>query len=238
MGLEVDRLIGEQELVIRPLSNLIASPDCVHGASILADGSLALVLDGTRLLQTVLTQPATPKTAEGWGHSSHRLLASGDRTPPPPSEIPRPAQREFAPPSPPFPPQHNARSQPLILITEDSITTRQALALTLEKFGYQVLQATNGQEAIEQLQQQPHIQLVICDIEMPGMNGFEFLRRSQQMPELANIPILILSSRSDEKHRSLAAQLGATAYMTKPYIEYKLLSLVADLLERRVLDTP
>jgi two-component system, chemotaxis family, sensor histidine kinase and response regulator PixL len=233
LGLEVDRLVGEQELVIRPLSRLITAPDCVHGASILADGSLALVLDGTLLLQTVLAQPANPKTADYWGRSSDRLPAFGDRTLTQLSEMTQSIQREFAPPSPPFQPQLNRRSQPLILITEDSITTRQALALTLEKFGYQVLQAPNGQEAIEQLQRQPHIQLVICDIEMPVMNGFEFLRRSQQMPELANIPILILSSRSDEKHRSLAAQLGATAYMTKPYIEYKLLSLVTDLLERK-----
>jgi chemotaxis family two-component system sensor histidine kinase/response regulator PixL len=235
LGLEVDRLIGEQELMIRPLGRLIESPDYVHGASILADGSLALVLDGTLLLQTVLAQPSPAKMVNYWTHPASLLPPMGDRTPALLSENARSARRESNPQSPPqLQPQLESRSQPRILIAEDSITTRQALTLTLEKFGYQVFQAQDGQEAIEQLQLQPNIQLVICDIEMPGMNGFEFLRRSQQMPELANVPILILSSRSDEKHRSLAAQLGATAYMTKPYIEHKLLSLVADLLERSI----
>ena len=232
LGLEVDRLIGEQELVIRPLGTMINAPDYVHGASILADGKLALVIEGMTLLQTVLTQPHSNRTHETWspiatlssGHSSVGSLNHSINQ----SELSSSIRTTLLPPVP----KAETRSNHRILIVEDSITARQALAFALEKAGYQVTQATNGQEAIAQLQHQANFQLVICDIEMPVMNGFEVLRRSQQIPALDNLPILILSSRSDEKHRMLASQLGASAYMTKPYIEHKLLALVADLLVR------
>jgi DNA-binding response OmpR family regulator len=71
---------------------------------------------------------------------------------------------------------------------------------------------------------------------MPKMNGFEFLRQRQQIPALANTPVLILSSRSDEKHRSLASQLGATVYMVKPFMEQKLLAIVTSLLAHQTLN--
>jgi CheY-like chemotaxis protein len=120
---------------------------------------------------------------------------------------------------------------------DDSITVRQTLALTLQKAGYRVLQAKDGREAIEQLRQQTDIQLVICDIEMPRMNGFEFLKQRQQDPALAEIPTVILTSRSAPKHRLIAAELGATDYITKPFLEHKLLATVTDLLENNILNS-
>jgi two-component system, chemotaxis family, sensor histidine kinase and response regulator PixL len=69
------------------------------------------------------------------------------------------------------------------------------------------------------------------------MNGFEFLGHMQKLPNLSHIPVLILSSRSDHSHRSLASQLGATAYMTKPYIEHKLLAAITNLLQQTLLNT-
>jgi CheY-like chemotaxis protein len=125
-----------------------------------------------------------------------------------------------------------ARPHNIVLIVDDSITVRQTLSLTLEKAGYQVLQAKDGYEAIEQLHQQTDIQLVICDIEMPRMNGFEFLKHRQQDPLLSDTPVVILTSRSASKHRLIAAELGATNYITKPYLEHQLLATVADVLEK------
>jgi CheY-like chemotaxis protein len=124
-----------------------------------------------------------------------------------------------------------------ILLVDDSITLRQTLALTLQKAGYQVLQAKDGYEAIEQLQRHNGIQLVICDIEMPRMNGFEFLRYRQQDPTLTNIPVMILTSRSGEKHRLIASELGATDYITKPFLERKLIEKVAEVLEKNILNS-
>jgi len=108
------------------------------------------------------------------------------------------------------------------------------LALTLEKNGYRVLQARDGQEALTQLKQGASVQIVICDIEMPNMNGFEFLSQRRQNPTFSAIPVIMLTSRSNDKHRRLANQLGATAYFSKPYIEHELLGALNNLLEMSI----
>lgn len=228
LGFEVDQLIGEQELVIRPLGTLIETPTYVHGASVLANGQLALVIDGAILIRNVFDQQRDRVVDRNWATPSFQMLPPGS------------GQQSLSPvhtPVPALPPlPSETKSNARILIVEDSITTRQALTLALQKAGYQVFQAKNGQEGIEQLQRLVGVQLVICDVEMPRMNGFEFLRQCQQIPTLAGIPVIILTSRTDEQYRLLASQLGAAAYMTKPYMEYKLLVLVADLLERTTIN--
>ncbi|MBD1865863.1 response regulator [Cyanobacteria bacterium FACHB-471] len=221
IGLEVDQLIGEQELVIRPLGTRLDSPNYVQGASVLADGRLTLVVDGGALLRQVLNQPLAPRS------SSVAPINSPIMEQPPlqttATLIPTSNSKEW-------------EDDKTILIAEDSITVRQTLTLTLQKAGYQVLQAKDGQEAIEQLQQPNNVRLMFCDLEMPRMNGFEFLKQRQQFPAMAKIPVIVLTSRSGEKHRLLAMELGATAYITKPYIEHKLLGMVADLFEPKEIE--
>ncbi|HEY9700227.1 MAG TPA: hybrid sensor histidine kinase/response regulator [Trichocoleus sp.] len=224
LGLEVDQLIGEQELVIRPFGTMITAPSYVQGASILADRRLALVIDGTALVQKICGQlPQQPA-------SSERSSAAWMLLPNAPSLQPLLQPQAALPELPSF--SAHSPGNTKILVVEDSVTTRQSLVLLLEKAGYQVLQAEDGYAALGQLQQRQDVQLIICDLEMPNMNGFEFLRQSQQTMSLAGIPILMLTSRSDEAYRFLAQQLGAAAYMTKPYMDYKLLTTVADLLQR------
>lgn len=119
-----------------------------------------------------------------------------------------------------------------VLLVDDSLIWRQTLALTLQNSGYQVLQVGDGYEALEQLRSQPDIQLVICDLEMPRLNGFEFLNQRQQ-DSRSQIPVIILTSSSGEQHRLLAMELGASAYMNKPYLEQELLATVAELLQKK-----
>jgi chemotaxis protein histidine kinase CheA/CheY-like chemotaxis protein len=230
LALEVDQLLGEQELVIRPLGTMIASPSYVYGASILADGRLTLVLDGAGLMQYVSDQQTDGITPYDLANSTPRLLPSSHEQRQLPAQIraalPGSADRDFS-----------ARPEKVVLLVDDSITVRQTLALTLQKAGYQVLQAKDGYEAIEKLQHHRDIQLVICDIEMPRMNGFEFLKHRQQDPALADIPIVMLTSRSGEKHRLIAAELGANDYITKPFLENKLLATVTDVLEKNNLNS-
>ncbi|MFM6136380.1 MAG: response regulator, partial [Sphaerospermopsis kisseleviana] len=117
----------------------------------------------------------------------------------------------------------------VVLIIDDAISVRQTLALTLQKYGYQVVSAQNGVEALEQLERHSEIEVIISDLEMPRMNGFELLSHIRQHPEWSQKPVMILTSRSSEKHRQLAQELGATAYFTKPYLEHELLSTVESL---------
>lgn len=117
-----------------------------------------------------------------------------------------------------------------ILIVDDSLTIRSALSLTLRKAGYRVLQAKDGWEATDFLRQGTVITAIICDIEMPHMNGLEFLSRCRR--QQVNIPIMMLTYRSSERYKLLAKQLGASAYMTKPYLDKELLTVLRQLLER------
>jgi two-component system, chemotaxis family, sensor histidine kinase and response regulator PixL len=129
-------------------------------------------------------------------------FSQGEPVTPPPGKLPTPAI-------------------PTILVVDDSLTIRHMLSTTLSKAGYQVVQAKDGWEGITQLRLRTGIAAVICDIEMPRMNGLEFLSRCQQQG--LTHPVIMLTYRSSEKYRQLAKQLGAAAYLTKPYLDKELL---------------
>ncbi|TVP56213.1 MAG: hybrid sensor histidine kinase/response regulator [Nodularia sp. (in: Bacteria)] len=237
-GLEVDQIIGEQELVIRPLGNAIAPPKYVYGCSSLANGNLILVIDAIVLLESkespIKLDIAALPAAEP---SDQKALAMSGYTAPnmPLLTASAPTSTVEALPSHSLKPSYKAPK--VILVVDDAISLRQTLSLTLQKSGYQVIQAQNGVEALEQLQRHAEIQVIISDLEMPRMNGFELLSNLRQNPNFANIPIVILTSRSAEKHRQLAQELGANAYLTKPYLEHEFLSIVNNLINQEEQDT-
>jgi two-component system, chemotaxis family, sensor histidine kinase and response regulator PixL len=119
-----------------------------------------------------------------------------------------------------------------ILVVDDSIHARRYLALSLEKAGYEVEQARDGQEAVDQLLGGLQVQAVICDVEMPRLDGYGVLSEIKSRSEFRNLPIAMLTSRSNEKHRKLAMNLGATAYFSKPYNEQELLQTLETLIAR------
>ncbi len=226
LGLEIDQIIGEQELVVRPLGQAIAPPKYVYGCSSLANGNLILVIDGTLLpsvgeMQASIDYQALPaavskKALQMSGEiiTSKALLAASNSTNN--SQITS-GHKAKSP---------VAKSSKVVLVVDDAISLRQTISLTLQKYGYQVVQAQNGVEALEKLQHHPEINLVISDLEMPRMNGFELLSNLRQDSNFANVPVVVLTSRSAEKHRQLAEALGANAYLTKPYLEHEFLSQV------------
>ena len=205
VGLEVDQLLGEQELVISALGKTIVPPAYLYGSSILPDGQLTLVLDGAALAEIILDRRNRGSIDISVGGSGAPQL-SLDAT-------------------------ESSLSKTLILTVDDSLTVRNALSEALQKADYQVIQARDGAEALQQLQRYPHVQAILCDIEMPGMNGFEFLKARQQMPAIAAIPTIMLTSRAGNKHRLLTEELGATTYLTKPYLTPQLLKTLADVIE-------
>jgi two-component system, chemotaxis family, sensor histidine kinase and response regulator PixL len=117
-----------------------------------------------------------------------------------------------------------------ILVVDDSINVRRYLSLTLEKAGYRVEQAKDGREAVDKLLAGLTVQAVICDVEMPRLDGYGVLEEVKERPEFSNLPIAMLTSRSNEKHRKLAFNLGAAAYFSKPYNEQELLEKLAEIL--------
>jgi chemosensory pili system protein ChpA (sensor histidine kinase/response regulator) len=111
---------------------------------------------------------------------------------------------------------------PVIMVVDDSLTVRKITGRLLEREGYQVLTAKDGLDALEQLRDTlPDVMLV--DIEMPRMDGFDLTRNVRGDPRTAGIPIIIISSRTAEKHRSQAAALGVNVFLGKPFQEAELL---------------
>ncbi|MEL7035267.1 MAG: hybrid sensor histidine kinase/response regulator [Cyanobacteria bacterium J06592_8] len=120
------------------------------------------------------------------------------------------------------------REQGTILVIDDSITTRQSLCSALQKEGYTVIAAKHGKDGLEKLQQNPQIQLVICDLEMPEMNGLEFLSHCRRQYNRDKLPVLMLTSRQSDRYRKLAKQLGSNGYMTKPWVRQQLIEILQD----------
>jgi len=121
-----------------------------------------------------------------------------------------------------------------VLVIDDSMTVRQVVSAALDSAGYHVIQAKDGLDAIEQLQRHPEVEMITCDVEMPRLNGFEFLMRYQQEAQLTQVPVIMLTSRTNEKHQQLAKQLGAAAYMTKPFDQSELIQVVDRLTKGKV----
>ncbi|MGB3495543.1 MAG: response regulator [Elainellaceae cyanobacterium] len=223
VALEINRLVTEQELVIKPFSKAIAPPGYAYGCTILGDGTLLPVIDGYVLIDQVLgKRNVSTQTTQFTPDFSKPidLIVSDSQSPPESSK------------------KFKTLETPQILVVDDAATLRRTLALTLQRAGYRVIQARDGREAIEQLEQSQSVHLVICDIEMPNMNGFEFLNYRRQHNDLNTIPVAMLTSRSNDKHRQLALHLGANAYFTKPYTEQDFLESLTSILKSPADDKP
>jgi chemotaxis protein histidine kinase CheA/ActR/RegA family two-component response regulator len=123
----------------------------------------------------------------------------------------------------------------MVLIVDDSITVRELLSLTFKRAGYQVEQARDGQEAWDKLRAGLPCDIVFCDIEMPRMDGLEFLSRIQKDVSLSKVPVAMLTSRGSDRHRQIAAQLGASGYFIKPYLEEALLDAAKRMIKGEIL---
>jgi chemosensory pili system protein ChpA (sensor histidine kinase/response regulator) len=120
----------------------------------------------------------------------------------------------------------------VVMVVDDSLTVRKVTGRLLEREGFQVLTAKDGVDALEQMKDVlPAVMLV--DIEMPRMDGFDLTRQVRADPRTRHIPIIIISSRTAEKHRSQALQLGVNAFLGKPYSEAELLMRIGDFIAGR-----
>ncbi len=205
IGLEVDRILGEQELVIRPVGSAIAPPAYVYGCSVLSDSSLTLVIDPIALIKEM--QNSTLYESAYLADSAQKAL--------PTSSTPLLPGQTIVPLT--------------LLLVDDSSSHRKTTKLSLEKISAEILEAVNGLDALEKLQKSKNINLIVCDLEMPHMNGFQLLKAIGQNSNLTKIPVIMLTSRGSERFKQLARELGAAAYLTKPFQEQELIETILDL---------
>jgi two-component system chemotaxis response regulator CheY len=112
-----------------------------------------------------------------------------------------------------------------ILTVDDSASIRQMVALTLKSAGHQVLEAGNGAEGYDTATANP-VDAVITDLNMPVMNGIEFIRKYRAHPASKGVPIILLTTESDEGLKRAAKEAGATGWIVKPFKQDPLLAVV------------
>ncbi|HEY9692759.1 MAG TPA: response regulator [Oculatellaceae cyanobacterium] len=205
LALQVDRVLGEQEIVIKQLQGPVPKPVGIAGATVLGDGRIMPIADVLELIE--LSRGVIRKEGSGSVWSSLQT----------PSEAPA------------------AKTEPMVLIVDDSITVRELLSMTFNKSGYRVEQARDGQEAWDKLLGGLPCDIVFCDIEMPRMDGLELLSRIQKNDKLNHLPVAMLTSRGASRHQQMAAELGASGYFTKPYLEEALLDAAQRMMKGEVL---
>ena len=205
LSIQVDRVLSEQEIVIKQLEGPAPKPVGIAGATVLGDGRIMPIADVMELID-LSRRPNRPDSPI-WSR-----IEAEDQTPV--KETPH---------------------EPMVLIIDDSITVRSLLEMTFSKAGYRVEQARDGQEAWEKLRSGLPCDIIFCDIEMPRMNGMELLKKLQEDENLRDIPISMLTSRGADRHRQMAAQLGASGYFTKPYLEEVLLEAAQQMINGEVL---
>ena len=118
----------------------------------------------------------------------------------------------------------------VILVVDDSMTVRKFVATSLQLYGFKVITASDGMEALEKMPSEK-IDLIITDLNMPDIDGFEFVRSLRATPEYSAIPVIILSSITQQGEKDRAYKLGVTAYLEKPFSSENIRRHVARILK-------
>lgn len=204
MALHVDEVLGTREVVVKNLGPQLSRLPGLAGMSVLASGAVVLIYNPVALA-AVYGQQARAWSAD---HAEPQVLES----------LGSMGARDAALAS-------TAQQIPLILVVDDSITVRRVTQRLLQREGYRVALAADGLQALERLQEERPA-VVLSDIEMPRMDGFDLARNIRADERLKRLPIIMITSRIAEKHREHAKALGVDHYLGKPYSEEALMSLV------------
>ena len=211
VGVVVEEVLGKDEIVIKNLGEYLRRVKLFPGTTIAPDGSLILLIDLNRM---VASEPNERRAIQA-SASAARVFAPGStaiaRGTIPSDAIDRVDQER------------------VIVIADDSISVRKFVGRMLEKNGYRVKLAADGLEAAE-LVTQHGCHLVITDLEMPRMTGYELMAQLRQSPSTKRIPVMVVTSRAGAKHRDRAMKEGASAFLTKPVQEDQLLAAVEQLM--------
>ncbi len=206
-AVRIDSVIGSREIVVKSVGPQISSIPGIFGATIMGDGSVVMILD---LAPLVRRSAALRERAEAAGEAA--LLPAA--------------------PAAPVEPAIEQRAHPLVMVVDDSITMRKVTTRVLERNDMDVVTAKDGLDAVEKLQDKvPDIMLL--DVEMPRMDGYELATYMKNDPRLKQVPIIMITSRTGEKHRQRAFEIGVERYLGKPYQEADLLRNVQETLSAK-----
>jgi chemosensory pili system protein ChpA (sensor histidine kinase/response regulator) len=200
VAVHVDEVLGNQEVVVKNLGPQLSRMPGLAGMTLLASGGVALIYNPVAL-------------ATVYGESARSVTHAAFHTP---------AQGVVVP----VVTQPTAPTAPLVMVVDDSLTVRRVTQRLLSREGYRVVLAKDGLEALELLaDEKPRV--VLSDIEMPRMDGFDLVRNIRNDERIKDLPVIMITSRIAQKHRDYAGELGVDHYLGKPYAEDELLALVS-----------
>ncbi|NVI80266.1 Hpt domain-containing protein [Janthinobacterium sp. BJB401] len=205
LALQVDDVVGNREVVVKHVGPQLARMPGIAGATVLGTGDIVLILNPVALAQHLEHHPELL--------SQYALASSAQHAAS--SALEAPAVR--------------------VMVVDDSLTVRRVMQRLFEREGYQVLLAKDGVDALEQLHAlEPAAMpaLLLVDVEMPRMDGFDLTRNVRSDDKTRAIPVIMITSRSADKHRAHAFELGVNAYFGKPFQEDELLAEVRRLQTR------
>ena len=198
IGIVVDELLGRQEIVIKPLGSLKSlDRSSFGGATIDPEGRVVLVLDPARLLAREAQAAAVPELSFNATASADPLVPYVEAT------VPKASDR-------------------LLLLIDDSLSIRKFVARMLESAGYDVHTAVDGEEGLRMASAQNY-GLIITDLEMPKLNGFEVIQGLRSREQTQQTPVIVMTTRAGDKHRQMALNIGASSYIAKPVEERALI---------------
>ncbi len=213
MAIVADEVSTNQEVVVKNVGAQVSRLAGILGATILGNGEVVLILNPVQL---IVRAPEPPRLT----HAS--------------TAVPKEQREERAPAAPTSEAGVTLTAAPLVMVVDDSLTVRRVTQRLLERSGYEVMLAKDGVDALRQLQDvRPDVMLV--DIEMPRMDGFDLTRHVRGTELTRSIPIVMITSRTADKHRRMAMELGVNAYLGKPYQDNELLDLLRGYVQERVL---
>ena len=118
----------------------------------------------------------------------------------------------------------------IALVVDDSVSMRQMVAFTLSRAGFSVLEAGNGQEGLARLAQNARVEVIITDLNMPVMDGIEFIRRLRALPGSKFTPVLMLTTESQDSKKQQGKAAGATGWIVKPFNPDRLVQTIGKVL--------
>lgn len=190
MVVVVDRVLAQQEVVIRPLNPVLTGHPFISGGTISGAGEVIFILQVGRLFDLLARLSEEP----GWAE--------------------------------PFAPAAAVEEAPHgILVVDDSISVRKLATRFLESEGLEVETAVDGIDALDKLSQHP-FRVVVTDLEMPRMHGYDLVAAIKSNPRWAQIPVIVCTSRASEKHRRRAQDVGADGYVTKPFSKEEIIAAI------------
>ena len=209
----VDQVLHKEEIVVKPLGGFLDGIGPYSGATVSADGRVTLLLDAPRLAELALRSASDHDASAVAGGTAREPGRLGPARADEGGEVPGAGG-----------PSRKAR----VLLVDDSLSVRKFVGAMLEKAAFEVTTANDGADALARLAESD-FDIVVTDLEMPRLNGYELLEDVRRRPATRALPVVILTTRAGEKHQSLARRLGVNHYITKPVAEEPFVRLVESL---------